>query len=125
MALSRAMQSPNAICPGLLYGKEPRLLSSFSLDVSTNDTIIIPPKDAMTPTSFLTVNFSTPSMEPNRRAKTLLVDTRMVELATDVFSKDAALSQPERNHRPQNFALKRKWSFVVRGASGSFPSDSN
>lgn len=71
------------------------------------DTSMMPAREASTPMSFLIVNFSTRSMDPNNKVQTpvrrdvsyesidivkiiLLVEVKIVELATVVYSRHAA-----------------------------------
>ena len=51
---------------------------------------MIPVKDASTPMSFFVVNDSTWNVAPNIKVKILLVEVKMVELATLVYSRHAA-----------------------------------
>ena len=58
--------------------------------MSTMDMRTIPVREAKTPISFLYVNCSTWKMAPKRSVKMLLVEVRIVELATLVYSKQDA-----------------------------------
>lgn len=51
---------------------------------------MIPARQTKTPTSFLNENCSTCSMAPKRSVKMLLMEVRIVELATLVYSRQAA-----------------------------------
>lgn len=78
-----------AVSTGDLEGNEPLFRSDFP-KTSLEEIMNTPIKDAITPRSFLKVNLSTLSTAPNRRVQTLLVDARIVELATLVCSSPAA-----------------------------------
>lgn len=90
IALKKAIASPSAICPRVLCGKLPRFPSSFpDPERSTVEMRMTPASDANTPTSFRTVKPSTPTAEQNTSVHTLLVDVRIVTLATLVYSRHA------------------------------------
>lgn len=80
-ALNPAMASPSAISVELLLGNLPPLPSSAGgasdADRSTRDIKIIPTKEATTPASLRTVNFSTPMRAPKIRVQTpIIIDVK-------------------------------------------------
>lgn len=83
------MHLPIASCRCDLCGKDPRR-SSLSPERSTMEINMMPVKDASTPTSFFVVKDSTWNIAPNIKVKILLVEVKMVELATLVYSRHAA-----------------------------------
>ncbi len=107
IALTKASASPIATWPWDLCGKEPRFLS-LSPDRSTPEIRTMPAREARTPMNFLSVNLSTLSRAPNTKVQTpvgvsfnqvcqarngflLLVEVSIVELATVVYSRQAAV----------------------------------
>lgn len=87
-ALTKAMESPTAISPSVLCGKFP-LFSSLDPDRSTVEMSTTPVSDASTPTSFRYEKDSMRMKEQKMRVHTLLVDVRMVTLATLVYWRHA------------------------------------
>ncbi len=90
IALKKANESPNAICFVDLWGKEPRFLS-LDPERSTLEISIIPDIEASTPMSFLRLKASTFTTAPIRRVHILLVDVKIVVLATVVYCKQATV----------------------------------
>jgi hypothetical protein len=88
MALKKAIESPMAIWAGVLWGKDPRF-SSLSPDRSTVEIKMIPTRDAVTPNNFRMENDSTRNIAQKTRVDALLVDVRIVTLATLVYSRHA------------------------------------
>ena len=88
MALKNAMESPIAICAVVLSGNDPvSLLASPAK--SSEETKMTPTNELNTPTSLRTENASTRKMAQNINVQTLLVDVKMVTLATLVYSRQA------------------------------------
>jgi len=83
------MTSPMASSFGVLCGKEPRF-SSVSPDTSTMEMRATPPRDASTPRNLSSVKRSTRIMDPRSRVQMEDVEERIVELATVVYSRQAA-----------------------------------
>ena len=77
----------SAISPCDLCGKFPLWSSLSFLDRSTDEIRMIPDREASTPISFLYEKCSTLTRAPKINVQILLVDVKMVELATLVYSK--------------------------------------
>jgi hypothetical protein len=67
--------------------KLPAILVIVSCEVE--DMSMIPISEASTPMNLFTLNRSTPNMAPKRKIQILIVEVRIVKLATLVYSRQA------------------------------------